>query len=925
MTRLAKLAALASFALAASAAHAQGGHDAGRGPLADGLEALRTSDYARAIQVLSGVHGADAPAAQIGVARALVATGKYEAADQAARQVAGSPSDRATATCVRAEALFRAGRVADAIRLLEGSASAPGVGGRRARLLLGEYRIASGHRSDADDPLMKIVEEYNDGTIADSDAEGLAIVGRAAFLLRSPKDANKAFDESERAAKHGASAAGGAARSTPVETLRWRADLFFDKEDPGHTQEVLKEALAAAPHDPDLLVAMAKLRLHEELDFEGAEKLVKEALGVNPKLSGAYAVRASSALRDMDIHEAEAALTTGLAANPNDLELLSLKAAARFLADDRPGYEAAKRDVLARNAEFATMYSIVAELAEWEHRYEDMIAMMKDATQLDPEDAKAWAVLGLTETRAGDEAGGLEALRRAWSKDHFDVRVFNTLNLYEQTIANDYDLLTAGPFKVRLPKDEEKIFARYATRMLDEAWASMRTRYGFTPTTPVQVELYSNREQFSVRTSGTPHIGIEGVCFGHVVAGMTTKVLAPDKPPFNWGNMLWHELGHVFAIQLSKNHVPRWFTEGLSEYETIARRPEWKRELDLELYVALRDSGLPGAVDMNHAFTHPGEYSNMGVAYYAASQMVVFTVEQFGMPKVVEALKLWGQGVRTADVIQRAFGVSAGDYDARYRAWELARLSRYRGQFIPPEHGIPVDDAKARVALAPKDATAHGALALALLRAHKAQEAKPELDEALKLDPTNQLAHYLAAKLSGDDAGVAKVHLEAIKSAGGDGFVIEMGLAEIADHKKDAAAKRAALEAAHRFDPSQVEPVEALLKMAKDEKRDADVLPLLRQLAMLDQHNREAWDMLLQLLVDSKQWDEAKKVGEGAVYVDLESPVMHLNYARALAATGAHDKAVFELESAQMCNPSTDDAQTIKTMLDRERAAAAKR
>ena len=110
----------------------------------------------------------------------------------------------------------------------------------------------------------------------------------------------------------------------------------------------------------------------------------------------------------------------------------------------------------------------------------------------------------------------------------------------------------------------------------------MKARYDFVPKTPVQVELYSNREQFSVRTSGLPNIGIEGVCFGRVVAAMS-----PKSEPFNWGNVVWHELGHVFAIQLSKNHVPRWFTEGLSEYETIARRPEWQRELDPELYQAL--------------------------------------------------------------------------------------------------------------------------------------------------------------------------------------------------------------------------------------------------------------------------------------------------------------------------------------------------
>src|SRR5437762_1353855 len=101
------------------------------------------------------------------------------------------------------------------------SPSATSPAARRVRLLLGEYRIASGKRSDADEPLMKIVEEYNDGSIANADAEGLAMVGRAAHLLRSPKDANTAFNESERASKP----------NPRVETLLWRADLFLDKYD----------------------------------------------------------------------------------------------------------------------------------------------------------------------------------------------------------------------------------------------------------------------------------------------------------------------------------------------------------------------------------------------------------------------------------------------------------------------------------------------------------------------------------------------------------------------------------------------------------------------------------------------------------------------------------------------------------------------
>jgi tetratricopeptide (TPR) repeat protein len=837
----------------------------------------------------------------------MLSTGRYDLADQTARQVGGSAADKLAAVSVRAEALFRTGRVGEAIKLLEANAAGTGTGGRRVRLLLGEYRIASGHRADADDPLMKIVEEYNDGTIANSDAEGLAIVGRAAHLLRSPKDANTAFSESERAAKR-------------TETSLWRSELFLEKEDTGHAGEVLGEAMAAAPRDPDLMVEMARAKLEDSLDFVAADKLVTDALAINPKLCAAFAIRAGLALRDMDLAGADAAINAGLAVNPSDLELLSLRAATRFLADDRPGFEAAKKEVLARNAEFSRMYSIIAMFAEWEHRYDDIVKMMKEAVQLDPEDIDAWAMLGLTEMRNGNEPDGREALKRVWAKDHFNVRVYNTLNLYDD-IDLGYETVTAGVLNVRLPKTEKKILERYVPRLLEEAWGSMKARYDFVPTTPVQVELYSTRVQFAERTSGLPNIGIEGVCFGRVVAAMTPSQGLPKDAWFNWGNVLWHELGHVFAIQLSKNHVPRWFTEGLSEYETIARRPEWKRELDPELYKALSEDRLPGAADMNHAFTHASDGADMSVAYYASSQMLVFTVEQFGMPKVVDALKLWGQGVRTPEVIKRAFGLSASDYDAKYRAWQMQKLARYKGQFMFRNHAVRIEDAKAKVAASPNDAAAHVDLAVALLHARKSKDAQAEVDTALRLDPANMNAHYVAARLAADDPAAAKAQLDAIKAAGGDGFQVEMGLAELAEKTKNTAALRAALDAAHHFDPSQAEPVTGLLKLAKDEKRDADVLGFLRELAMLDQHNREVWGLLLQTLVDSKQWDEAKKVGESAIFVDVESPLMHSNYARALAATGAHDKAAFELESALLCGPKPQDAATAHALLARELVA----
>jgi tetratricopeptide (TPR) repeat protein len=890
MTRVYRLAFVFSLvACVAADARAEPGHPSPPSPgsLAAGVEAARVTDYPLAEKVLRAVRGPDQPAAEVVLARVLFEQGRFADAERVAQHAAATPATKTEATAVRARLLFAQGKAEGAVQLLLPLKDAPGRTGRIVRVLLGEYLIAVGRRSDAEAPLLKIIDEYNTDAIRSPDAEGLAIVGRAAYLLRSPKDANQAFNESERIDK------------TAVDMLLWRAELFEDKYNPGDAEGAIKDALRVAPHRADAIAFYARLKLDEILDFDGADRLLKEALTINPALSSVYAVRAAIALRDMDLVASESAIATGLRLNPNDTELWSLRAATRFLGDDRAGYEAAKRETLARNPEFARVYEIVADFAEWEHRYSDIVTMMKEAVQLDPEDGKAYAELGLTLLRNGDETAGLEALRRAWAKDHFNIRVRNTLNLYEQTIPNDYETGKEGIFTLRYPKAERKVLERYVPKLLAEAWGSMKTRYDFVPTTPVQVELYSTREQFSVRTSGLPNIGIQGVCFGQVVAAMS-----PKSEVFNWGNVVWHELGHVFAIQLSKNHVPRWFTEGLSEYETIVRRPEWQRELDPELYLAIVGGRLPGSADMNRAFTHADSGEEMTVAYYAASQMLVFTAEQFGMPKIVKALKLWGEGARTPAVIERAFGVSPAEYDAKYRAWELAKLARYKGQYLFDDHAVPVDDAKARATAAPNDAKAHAAYALALLREKKADEAKAEIAEALRLDPNELDARFLAVKIAeaSPDAAVMQSQLQAMQRGGGDGYTVQMALAGVADAQKDKTALRAALEAAAKFDPSQSDPLRALLALDTEEKKDADSLEVLRKLTQLEQHDRPAWRSLLERLVAAKKWGEAAATGESAIFVDVESAQVHMNYAHALSALGKHDKAAFELGSALVCD-----------------------
>src|SRR5262249_55268875 len=85
----------------------------------------------------------------------------------------------------------------------------------------------------------------------------------------------------------------------------------------------------------------------------------------------------------------------------------------------------------------------------------------------------------------GDETNGRKYLEEAAKRDAFNVRTYNILNLFEDTIPQRYVMFSAGKvFRFRVAKDEKAMLERYVPRLLDKAWAEMVKRYGYTtPTT----------------------------------------------------------------------------------------------------------------------------------------------------------------------------------------------------------------------------------------------------------------------------------------------------------------------------------------------------------------------------------------------------------------------------------------------------------
>ena len=585
----------------------------------------------------------------------------------------------------------------------------------RALLLRGELELEMGQRDRAKNSLGALLA-CAQAAREESAPPLLVYAGRAASLLREHELGNDLFNAAETRLDE---------QRFPREQrdlLLFRGALFLEKNDPGQAQEIGEDLQRLFPQQLEVKAFLAQLLSETQFDFAATEQAAQAILKDNPRHTGALFLLAGTELRDMNLKASAAYLERGLRVNPRDVDLLSLRAALRFLSEDRAGFEAQLAELQQLSPGNVRPYLVVAEYAEWEHRYPDLEKLMRRATRLDRDAAELRTRLGLTLVRAGSDAAGVVELNRAYDLDPYNVRVVNTLNLYEKLVVENYVSVEQGPFRYRFPKDAAELLQRYVPRLVEQAYHEMRARYGYTPPWPIDIELYQTPEQFAVRTSGVPQIGIQGVCFGHKLA-----TVSPLGAPGNLGMTLWHELGHVFHIGLSNYRVPRYLTEGMAEWETARRGVGWSRELDRELFEVRRDGALPPLSQMSRAFTHARRGQDVAAAYYASGILSEWLVERFGQERTVAVLREMGREKLAQQVVPEVLGQSWAELDAGFEAHLTEKLRPLAQQFTPQSPRDELSELRPLLQKNPHDADLRLRLALSLLAEGEVKEAKSVL------------------------------------------------------------------------------------------------------------------------------------------------------------------------------------------------------
>jgi len=555
---------------------------------------------------------------------------------EAAALARARPADDPAAVAILARLEIEQGRYAEALAALESVAARAPLSDAALELGLLLQRLGR----DATLPLLTSIHRQS---VEDPASRFRA--ARAAGALGLAREANGLFR-----------AAAAFGRDPAVDTA-WGL-LFLEKHDRAEAVKSFKQALA---EDPRWAPAHAGLgRALADDDPPAAAAAAARALEINPRLADAELLLAELDLDNTKYDAARERIGRVLGWNGSNLDAIALAAAIKYVRGDPAGFDADVKRALAINPSFGEVFRAAAGLAARNYRFDEAVALAKQATALEPRNGRAHAELGMHLMRTGDEAEARKVLDLAFRLDPYDVVTYNLLALLDSL--EKFVEIREGDIILKLHPEEAAVMREYAMPLAQEALKTLSAKYGHTPRGPILVEVFPKHDDFAVRTLGLPGmLGALGACFGRVVTLDSPR--ARDPGSFSWQATLWHEMAHVVTLQMSNQRIPRWLTEGISEYEEGQARPEWGREMAVPFALALERGKALKLADLNSGFTRP---DTVALAYYQASLLVDHIVRTFGHDKLQAFVRSYGDGLEGDAAVEQMLGVSLDDLQASF-------------------------------------------------------------------------------------------------------------------------------------------------------------------------------------------------------------------------------------------------------------------
>jgi tetratricopeptide (TPR) repeat protein len=702
-----------------------------------------------------------------------------------------------------------------------------------------------------------------------TDASDLARAARALRAVGQPYESNAAYRDATTAAP----------RDAAIQSA-W-GELWLETHKNGEALKSFRQALQIDPRYVPALIGSAQA-LSDDNPPE-AIAAAEKALTINPSSVDAHVFLANEAIDASKKRDAEKRLKSALEVNPSSLDAAALVAGVAYVEDRKADFEAEVARILAIAPKYGEVYRVAGEVAARNYRFDEAVALTRRGQELDPQNPRILASLGVHLLRTGDEPAARAVLEPAFEKDKFDAITYNLLQMMDTL--DKFVTVKDGDLIVRMDKTEAPVLKDYALGVANRALSTLAKRYNFTPTGPILIEIFPKHDDFAVRNVGLPGmIGALGACFGRVVTMDSPRARMGE---FQWEATLWHELAHVVTLQMSNQRVPRWLTEGISVYEETLARREWGRGAEIEYAQRLNAGETLTLRDLNSGFMSG---KTIGLAYNQASYLVEHLVSKYGDEGLHKLLRAYGEGLETEAALKAALNTDFDELQVTFDAAMEQKFGAMRKAMALPEQGaalskMSLDDLKVFATKFPDNFPVQMMFGRALQKSGMRKEAAEAYERAAALAPL----------------------------ANGPGNPYQQ-LAQLALESKDQAAEIKALQGLLAVEFNDVEAARRLIDLLRESgvKDPAQLEPVYERITSIDPFDAEAQAALGQIAMTRGQFDAASQRFRTVVALGpVDLAAARTDLAESYLKAGKRAEAKRETVAALEVAPSYERAQDL--------------
>ncbi len=814
------------------------------------LKPGRSARWLAVLALLAAGTGRAAEPAE--VQRGLLA-GNYAAViKQATGELRDAPANTEW-TLLLVQGLLAVGRYGEADKVMK-EALVRDARSIRLRWLARDVALANGRPEEAADRPDEIRRMVRDSPWMYRAPADLVVFGRAALALNAdPKDVlEKVFGTAQKA------------EPKLRDVYLARGELALEKHDFALAARAFEEGLKLLPNDPDLLYGRG--RAYAGGNREVAVGSLKAALKQNARHVPTLLEFADHHIDGEAYDEAASVLETVLDVNPVQPDAWAYRAVIAHLKNDLVAEKFARDRALSSWPKNPRVDYLIGKKLSAKYRFAEGAAYQRRARAFDPEYLPAKAQLASDLLRLGEEAEGWLLAQAVHEKDEYDVEAFNLVTLRD-TMAK-YAALTNEDFVIRMAAPEVAVYGPRVLALLRRAKETLVSKYGVELAKPTYVEIFADQRDFAVRTFGLPDVaGFLGVCFGRVV---TANSPATSTSTTNWESVLWHEFCHVVTLQMTKNKMPRWLSEGISVYEERQADPSWGMRIDPRYREMILGEDLVPVGKLSAAFLAPKSPRHLQFAYLQSSLVVEFIIGRYGIEKLRHVLTDLREGVE----INTALAKHTVELETLEK--DFAAYAKTQAEQLAPKLDWERPDAELLLPAAagellvwektrPDNYWLLRLKAQRLIEQQKWEEAKVPLQRLVELYPQQK----------GGDAAYRQLAaaLRALKDSKGEHEVLKkwaavddeateafLRLIEIATAEQDWATVRRNCERYLAVNPLVAPPYRALARAAAGTGDDSTAVVAWRTLIQLDVPERaEAHFQLARLLHKRGDTAEARR------------------------------------------------------------------